>query len=233
MIDALWALRDRYELYTGRISALISVLIGRWRWRKAHSLADLANLQAERLTRRFAKLPVDDFGPTWNMHRALVNLCQAGFLVHDWRPGTYRRHELATLETRACVTGFADDETKDWLDELLYEAGLEPGAVKYELTHVFELYAEGCEEWDRSGGDDTYRAAGRAWVERIDGVSTHRLGEQMRPDQVYRAFPTNADVEGELQEAWQVTIAAPTWGNPRMWTDLLRLLVENRRPAIA
>jgi len=152
-------------------------------------------------------------------------------VVHDWRPGTHARNLDTTLETRACVTGFADDETKDWLDNLLYFAGNQPGATKYELAHVLELYGPGCREYDASGGDDSARYLG-PWVERIDGQVTARIGSQMNADQVYRAFPTFA-VAGELQRAWQIMICAPTWGDGRMFDDLLRLLCKNRRPAMA
>lgn len=215
------------------IADTIAELAGRRRWRKATNLAELANLQADRLARNLHKTTNDPHDRGWTMYSALVALGRAGVVVHDWRPGTHTHEpDGVTLETRACVTGFADTPTKDWLDNLLYFAGNQPGATRYELTHVFELYGPGCEEYDACDGDDSGRSLGRAWVERINGEPTVRIGSQMNAGQVYRAFP-NFAVEEELRRAWQITICAPTWGDGRMFADLLRLLCENRRPAMA
>lgn len=218
---------------TRSISTAAAMAVGWWRWRKARSLADLANLQADRIACRMAGLTDDD--PRAPMYSVLVALGRAGVVVADWRPGTFTRisDPDTTLETRACVTGFADDETKDWLDNLLYYAGKVPGATKYELAYVFELYAPGCIEYNQSGGDDNYRNRGPAWVERIDGAATARIGGQMDARQVYRAFPTRRGVQRELRDAWQIAICAPTWGNGRMWADLLPLLCDSRRPVEA
>jgi hypothetical protein len=220
---------------TNRIANAAVVAAGRWRWRKARSLADLANLQADRIARNLAELADDDNDPKWSMYSVLVALGRRGVVVADWRPGTSTdvTEPGAPMETRACVTGFADTETKNRLDDLLYHAGLEPGATKYELASVFELYGPGCEEYDRFGGDDGRRNPGRSWVERIGGIVTARIGGQMNAHQVYRAFPTRRSVQQELQKAWQITICAPTWGNDYMWADLLRLLYIGSRSATA
>jgi hypothetical protein len=159
----------------------------------------------------------------------LLNKIHTGMLA---RSAYLQGYPVTTsLETRACVTGFADDETKDWLDELLHAAGRAPGATKYKLASVFETYGPGCIEYDRSGGDDNYRNLGRCWVERIDGVETARIGAQMTAKQVYQTFPTGPSLQRELRKAWQITICAPTWGCGCMFADLLPLLVRHRRPA--
>ncbi len=215
-----------------RISAALQVAAGRWRWRNARTLADLADLRAVQLARQLNRRL--DYSPTHvSMYATLVALGRAGVVVVDARPGTSTDDGpgLEPMETRACVTGFADTATKDWLDNLLYYAGKAPGTTKYELTHVFELYGPGSLEYDQSGGDDSYRNRGRAWVERIDGKPTARIGGQMDAGQVYRTFPTRRSVQRELREAWQITICAPTWGDSRMFVDLLQLLNNSDRPA--
>lgn len=217
-----------------RVAVAVAMAAAAPPWSPARSLTELANLQADRIARNLAGLADDDVGPKWSMYSALVALGRAGVVVADWRPGTstYLSELDTTLETRACVTGFADDETKDWLDDLLEDAGREPGATKYELAGVFELYGPGSMEHDASGGDDSRRNPGH-WVERIDGTVTARIGGQMNASQVYRAFPTRAGLQRELREAWQITICASTWGDGRMFADLLPLLCGSRRPAPA
>lgn len=207
-----------------RITAAAATAAGRWRWRKAHNLTDLANLQADRIADNLTKSADDDCGPEWFMYSALVALGRAGVVVADWRPGTSTISNLdESLETRAVVTGFASDETKGWLDNLLYDAGRHPGAIRYELDSVFDLYGPGCIDYDQSGGDDRRRRSGH-WVERVNGTATARIGDQMNAGQVYRAFPTRLRLQQELRRAWQITICAPAWGDGRMFADLLHML---------
>lgn len=212
------------------IHQTLTLAAARCRWRKATTLHHLANIQADRLTR--ARTRTEKNGRAaieGKMFSTLIALGRAGVVVHDWRPGTfaYDPDFDATMETRACIVGFADDETKDWLDNLLYFAAQKPGATKYTLNHIFELYGPGCPEYDRSGGDDDHRARGNTWVERFNTKTSARLGEQMTAEQIHRAFPTRPAVAQELRDAWQITIAAPDWGHTRMWDDLLHMIAES------
>jgi hypothetical protein len=235
-----------------RVRGAVAVAKGRWQWRKARSLADLANLRADQIARnlpgvgrrpRTAYLNGDGtvrLGPpataveqsTKTMYSALVALGRTGVVVHDWHPGTFTEAtgEHPAMATRACVAGFADDETKDWLDSLLYYAGKEPGATGYELGSVLDLWAPGQEDYERWDGVDAHRSRGH-WVERIDDTPTVRIGDQMTAREVYRAFPTRGRVQRELRKAWLITIVAPTWGDNTMFADLLPLLAGARRPA--
>lgn len=217
---------------------------GRWRWRKARNLTDLANVQADRIARnlpdggrmsRFAYLTGDGavrFGPPQTeighaqqaMYRALVALGRAGMVVVDWRPGVVVSDGDVTLDTRACVFGFASEEVKNRLDNLLYYAGKESDATQYELGSVIELYAPGCIEYDRHDGAAGGRWRGH-WVERIDGGVTARVGAQMDARQVYQAFPTRRSVQRELRQAWQITVVSPAWGDgAAVNNNLVRLL---------
>ncbi len=206
------------------ISTALAVVAGRWRWRKARTMADLAKLRAQRIP-VWPTAPAADVEGDQRMLEALFALGGAGFVVLDFRPG--RRVEatddLPSMATRACVVGFADDETKDWLDNLLYYAGKEPGAVKYTIGPVYDLYAPGQMDYDRWDGSDEGRSSG-VWVERIDGNPTYRIGGQMNAREVYRAFPTRRSVQKELRRAWLVGIASPTWGDQRMFADLSAML---------
>jgi hypothetical protein len=216
---------------TNRIAGAATTVAARWRWRKAASLTDLANLRADRIAHKLTLLPVDDRGPKWQMYTALAALGRAGVVLLDSRPGMFAYiDDLNTsLETRACVTGFADTATKDTLDNL-HQAGYKSWGTDANIHFdVIELWAPGCEEYDRFGGADSRRWQGQP-VERIDGVTTYRIGGQLDAGQVYRAFPTRRSLQVELRKAWQITICASTWGDGRMFDDLLALL-HGRRPA--
>ncbi len=211
------------------ITHLAAVAAGWWRWRTARTIADLANLQADRIARNLTTLTDGDPGPDWAMYQTLVALGRAGVVVHGWRRPASSVVDDVTLESRACVFGFAHDETKDWLDNLLYYASKEPGATKYKLDQVIELWAPGCLEYDRSDGNNDARWRGHP-VGRIDGVVTEHIGRQMDARQIYRAFPTlRRRVQRELRRSWQIAICAPTWGESTMFDDLLPLLIASPR----
>jgi len=208
---------------------------GRWRWRKAHTLADLANLQADQIARNLAAQTDDDLGPEWSMYSALVALGRAGAVVADWRPGV-AAHSLehgVEMQTRAAVSAFASTEVKDMLDNLLYRAGYNSvGADALIDFNVIELWAPGCVEYDRYDGDDSARWGGQA-VERMDGVPTSWIGGSTDARQIYRAFPTRRSVQWELRAAWLITIADRKWGDSTLFADLLQMLIEARQPATA
>ncbi len=205
------------------ITEWAAVAAGWWRWRTARTVDNLANLQADRIARNLTAFADDDHGPDWAMYQTLVALGRAGVVVHSWRRGSSGDVDGVALESRACVFGFADDETKDWLDNLLYYAGKEPGATDYKLDQVIELWAPGCLEYDRSDGDDNARFRGRP-VGRIGGAVTEYIGRQMDARQIFRAFPTRRSVQQQLRRSWQISICAPAWGESTMFADLLPLL---------
>jgi hypothetical protein len=219
------------------IADAINLAVGRWRWRKADSLARLAELRTQHLI-RMANKDTSDPART-AMFNALIALGHAGVVVHDWRPGTFSRIDAATLETIASVAFFADSDTKDAIENVLYHAGKVPGARKYSFVNIFEPYGPGCEEYDTAqrhfDGQDM-RNDGGAWVERIDGQNTARIGGQMTPAEIYRAFPVRAslaelmsragDADKVTERAWLITMVAPVWGHSRMWEDLLTLLPQ-------
>lgn len=213
---------------SNQITNLARLVAGRWRWRKARTMADLANLQANEIARRLDTMAFDD--PKAAMYGALVALGRAGVVVQDWRPGNTVKatDDLPEMGTRACVVGFADEETKDWLDTVLYFAGKRPGAVDYKLSSILELWARGCEEYDRGDGDDSYRWSGHA-VERIDGDATSWLGRSTDARERYRAFPTGRRLRKDLRKSWQITILAPDWGDSTMWSDLIAILDDAAR----
>ncbi len=219
----------------------MAVVAGWWRWRHARTLAELASLQAARLARRMDKMGSDPANAAQRqMYTTLVSLAARGLVVTDWRPGNRTQlpdpdgtdgtdGTVTLLETRACIAGFADDDTKNWLDDLLYFAGKVPGATRYTLTSVYELYGPGTIEYKRHNGSDAGRCRGPA-VERCDGRVTARIGDQMNARQVYRAFPTRPAVQRELRQAWQITICAPAeaWGEGTMFADLHRLVLADQ-----
>lgn len=212
------------------INRYVVAAAGLWRWRNAHSITDLANLQADWMTRHFADLADDDLGPRWALYQTLAALGRAGVVVNAWRPGTSTSFDGEVLETRACITAFADDATKNWLDELLWRAGHKPGATYYyKLSSVIELYAPGCLEYDQFDGDDAGRFDGHS-VERIGGDVTCRIGGSLDAGQVFQAFPLlRSRARAELRKSWHITICAPTWGTGQMFLDLLPLLYDSHR----
>jgi hypothetical protein len=232
------------------IADAIALALGRWRYRKATTLTDLAELRTRQLIREAAKLPAGDRRHA--MFNALIGLGNCGVVVHDWRPGTSTTVDGTTMETRACLVAFVDSATKDALENTLYYAGKVPGARVYQLDHIFEPYGPGCEEYDRAQRHaeltgETYddRNTSIAWVERINGTLTARIGGQMTPAEIYRAWPVRADLAAVMRyagsadvvdgRAWLITICAPTWGDSRMWDDLSGLLPEmvRRQRAVA
>lgn len=220
---------------TNRIADVGRMMAGRWRWRKARTLTDLANLQADRIARHLAAQTDDDLGPEWSMYSALVALGRAGVVVADWRPGVAAHgfEHGVEMETRAAVSGFASTEVKDMLDNLLYDAGYKSFGDDAVIDfNVIELWAPGCEEYDRYAGDDSARWDGQG-VERMDGVPTSWIGGSTDARQIYRAFPTRRSVQRELRAAWLITIADRTWGDSTLFADLLQMLVAARQPATA
>lgn len=217
-----------------RIADVGRMVAGRWRWRKAHTLTDLANLQADRIARNLANLAPGD-GRHRQMMSALVALGRAGVVVDNWRPGT-AAHGFeygVEMETRAAVSGFASTEVKDMIDNLLYNAGYKSfGDDAVVHFNVIELWAPGCEEYDRYDGDDSARWGGQP-VERMDGVPTSWTGGSTDARQIYRAFPTRRSVQRELRAAWLITIADCKWGNSTLFADLLQMLVAARQTATA
>jgi len=224
-----------------RITDAATLVAGRWRWRKATDITSLANLRADRLARqgdqvarsraKYAQAnPDPDREAVWStMYSTLVALGRAGVVVDNWRPGTAAHgHEYdVEMETRAAVSGFASTEVQVRIENLLYHAGYKTTGAEPDIYFAaFELWAPGCVEYDRWDGDDSARCGGVP-VERIDGRPTARIGGQMDPDQIYRAFPTRATVEQELQEAWLITIADKAWGASTLFADLLVLLSED------
>jgi hypothetical protein len=218
-----------------RIGDAARVVADRWRWRKARTLADLADLQADRLARNLTNLAPDD-----DQHRqmmsALVALGRAGVVAVDWRPGTAVHgfeHDVET-ETRAAVSGFASTEVKDMIDNLLYRAGYESFGddAVIEFT-VMDLWGPGGDEdYKKFNGADSARWRGNL-VERVDGVPTSWIGGSTDARQIYRAFPTRRSVQQELQAAWLITIADRKWGDSTLFAGLLQMLDAARQTATA
>lgn len=217
-----------------RIADAGRMVAGRWRWRKARTLTDLAHLQADQIARNLTALPADDLGPEWSMYSTLVALGRAGVVVTDWRPGV-AAHSLdhsVEMETRAAVSGFASTDVKDMLDNLLYNAGYKSFGADAVITFtVMDLWGPGGDEdYERFDGADSARWRGNL-VERMDGVPTSWIGGSTDAHQIYRAFPTRRSVQRELRAAWLITIADRQWGDSTLFADLLQMLIAARQLA--
>jgi hypothetical protein len=210
------AVRDLYHM----ILDLISNLYKRWYWRKVNNVATMAAMTASTLITNLGDYPPGS-PEAVTTTEAVAALSRAGLILHEGQWGSIETTpDGRTVEQRAAVTGFADTATKDWLDNVLYEAGCYNGGCTYDLM-VFKLL-DPAKRWHRATGQP---------VVRVNGVPTVYMGDQLDADQIRREYLVRRSVQMELQRMWQITIYDREWGPSNLFNVLLQAAPRPRRSA--
>lgn len=174
-------------------------IVAGWHYRKVRTFQDLLDLQAADI---LADRDYEEDPTRWDLLTTHLEVLRAGVFVTAVC-GAGRNDEEA-LEFRAAMTGLADEETKDWLDDLLYRVGR-----PYPL-HVFELYDPKRPE---TGGIDGKPARGVAVTRTAGGTVTNKVGWQQSAREILGTYPVRRSLRSELTGLWQITIYDPQWAN--------------------
>ncbi len=192
-----------------RLLAIGEFIRNAWHWRKARTFQDLLDINY----RDIKKLRDNsDFGGAngdtawWTKTCAELGLNEVGMLTTLAVLGC--RWEEDGIEGRAAVTGFADEEVKDWLDELLY-------GTSYEMK-VLELFGSG------SAPEDTVPFPGVPTTRAIVGADDAYLpvGGQQSASEIFWNYPVRLGVAAQLHRRWQVTVFDPQWGESKLFDFL-------------
>lgn len=181
---------------TAQAMSVVDRIQDRWSWRGCTTLAAVADKLADQMAGENSGLPA---AAAWEA------LLRAGLLVRSCQgPSTARPADM--FEQRSAVCGFADDDTVDWLEEVLLDTG-------YEMI-VFELHDPKREGYHRIGVPVSHKQDSSENVYKSAG--TQLDARQIR--ELYPSVPYRA--RRQITHSWQVTIYDPVWGRTGMF-DLL------------